>query len=156
VNGVVELGVEPVTELFIGVKQIGHEEVQVRPDFHDVILQGSSSEKKLALGFEVKKHLPSLRFEILDILGFIEDDVVPPLAFENRVILYDQFIGSDTDVKSIRFVPTVALGFTFFLIAIVRQNFEPRTPLLKFYFPVDDDRSGDYNKMRPPISSFSS
>ena len=54
------------------------------------------------MSFEVEEDLPSLGLEIFDVLGLIQDHVIPFLPSKNRVISNSYLIASDTNMKRIQ------------------------------------------------------
>jgi hypothetical protein len=63
--------------------------VHETPELHHVILQRCASEQESSLGVEPQQSLPSLGPEVLDVLSFIQDHVVPFLPSEGKVVLND-------------------------------------------------------------------
>lgn len=45
--------------------------------------------------------------EVFDIVGFIQDHIVPALTPENFLILDYQFVGGNTDMEEISFAPSL-------------------------------------------------
>ena len=86
------------------------------------ILQGCSCKQQPAFCIESQQGLPSLTLEVFNILGLIEDHIVPLLATESKVILNHELVGCDADMEGIFFTPTLSLKFSFFLGAKVGQN----------------------------------
>ena len=124
-----------------------------RPELHHIVLQRCSREQKPSFGVESEKGLPALGLEVFDVLGFIEDHVVPFLAAEGEVILDDELVGSDADVEAVVFAPTLALHFTLLLRAKVSQDLQRGAPALELHLPVDDDSCWDDDQMRAPDAS---
>lgn len=56
---------------------MGHEEVHERPELHEAVLQRGTGEEEPPLGVERQERLPALALEILDVLGLVQDEVVP-------------------------------------------------------------------------------
>ena len=56
---------------------------------------------------KVEQALPALGFEVFNILCLVQDEVSPGLASEGLVILQHQLVGRDTDVKRVRFGPSL-------------------------------------------------
>ena len=92
VNTLAERVREPLFKVLLVAEDLRHQEVHERPELHHIILQGCASQQKSTLGVEAKECLPALRLEILDVLGLVEDHVVPLLAAEGEVILNDELI----------------------------------------------------------------
>ena len=59
------------------------------PQLHDIILQGGTCQQQSPFRVEPKQGLPPLAFEILDVLGLIQDHIVPLLPSEGKVVLND-------------------------------------------------------------------
>ena len=78
---------EPLLEVLLIAEDLRHQEVHERPQLHDVILQRRARQQKSSLGVEAQECLPALRLKVLDVLGLIEDHVVPLLAAEGKVVL---------------------------------------------------------------------
>ena len=94
--------------------------------------------------------LPSIRAEVFDVMGFVQDHVVPLTSFEGVDISQDQLIARDAYVECILLQPTYAFLLPFILIAIVSQYFEARTKLLELHLPIEDDARGYHNQVRTP------
>lgn len=47
--------------------------------------------------------MPSLGFEVLDVLSLVQNHVVPFFSFENGVIGDCDFVAGDTDVETVEF-----------------------------------------------------
>lgn len=94
-----------------------------------------------------------MTLEILYVLSFVEDHVVPFLPSKGEVVLNDEFVRSNADMKGIIFAPAVSLDLSFSLRSKVCEYFEARAPLLKLHFPVHDDGGRNNNEMGSPNSS---
>ena len=90
---------EPVFEILHVGEDVGHKKVHQGPKLHHVVLQRRSCKKESTLGVETKKGLPSLTFEVLNILRFIKNHVIPLFPSECKVVLDDQLVGSDANVE---------------------------------------------------------
>jgi len=102
------------------------------------------------ISVEIEQSLPSLRSEVLDVVGFIKDHIFPPFTLEDLLIVDDKLIRGDTYMPSILFIPTFSFLFTLFRIAVVGENFEAGSPFLELHFPVEDDTRGYDNEMWTP------
>ena len=63
---------EPLLELSVGREHMGHKEMHQRPQLHQGVLKGCARQQQAPLTREVQQHLPTLRLEILDVLGLKE------------------------------------------------------------------------------------
>jgi len=113
-------------------------------------LKGCSREQQSSAGVESQQSLPSLAFEILDVLGLVENHVIPFLAPECKMVLDDELIRSDAYMERVLLAPAMTLEFAFLLRSEVRENLESGTPSFKLHFPVDDNRSRYDNQVRAP------
>ncbi len=68
-------GTKPLT--YLGPKQVRHEEVHQGPQLHQRVLQRGAREQQPAPRRKRKQRLPTLRFEVLDVVGLVQDEVVP-------------------------------------------------------------------------------
>lgn len=141
---------EPLFEVLLAAEYLRHQEMHERPKFHHIVLQWSSSQKKSSLCIKSKKSLPPLTFKVLDILGLIQDHIVPLLPSKGKVILNYKLVRGDADVERIFLAPPMPLNLPLFLRAKVGQNLQCRAPLFEFHLPVDNDCCGYNNKMRSP------
>lgn len=64
-------------------------------------LKGGSSQKKTALSVKVNQCLPTLTFKVLDVVCFVQNQVVPFLSFESKTILNCQLVRSNDDVVEV-------------------------------------------------------
>lgn len=58
-------------------EDVGHEEVHERPQLHQAVLQRGPREEETPLGVERQQRLPPLALEVLDVLSFVQDQVIP-------------------------------------------------------------------------------
>lgn len=56
---------------------------------------------------EIQEALPALGLEVLDVLGFVQNQVPPGFPSERLVILQHQFVRGDADMEGIGFSPTL-------------------------------------------------
>ena len=145
---------EPVAKVCMRMEDIRHKEMHERPKLTNIILQGSTSKKKPSLWVEIEQNLPSLGFEVLNVVGLIKDHVIPTLPSKDLFILEDKLVWGDTDVEEIDLTPTHSFSFSFFGSAKVGHNFEGWTPSFKLNFPVYQDTCGDNDEMRTPNALF--
>lgn len=89
VNRLTERVLEPVFEVTLVAKYVRHQEMHKRPELHDVILQWSSRQQQPPVRVESEQGLPSLRLEVLNVLGLVQNHVIPFLAPERKMILND-------------------------------------------------------------------
>lgn len=106
----------------------------------------------LLFGLEIEQQLPSLWFEIFNILRFVQNQVFPFLSSETLVILYDQFVWCDAYMECIHFCPADTLLFAFFLWTIVCENLKTWTPFFEFHFPIEHHGRWHHNQMWTPIT----
>lgn len=57
------------------------------PQLHEIVLQRSACQEKTTLALKVEQQLPTLGFEVFDMLGLVQDKVVPLLSSKTLVIL---------------------------------------------------------------------
>ena len=100
---------EPRLELVVAGEDVGHEEVEERPELHQVVLQGGASEEEAPLGGEVEQRPPALRAPVLDHVGLVEDQKVPLLAQEEPGVLQREGVGRDADVEGVGLGPPLPL-----------------------------------------------
>src|SRR4051812_17797533 len=81
--------VEPLLELGVRLKEMRHQEMHQRPQFHQAVLQWSPCQQKTALRGKVEKCLPSLRTEVLDMVCLVEDEIFPSFPSERLLVLDD-------------------------------------------------------------------
>lgn len=144
---------EPFLEILLTAKYLRHQEMHKRPELHDIVLEGGPRQEESSLCVKAQERLPPLTLEVLNVLSFIQDHVVPLLPSECKVILNDKFVGGDAHVERVLSTPSMTLKLAFFLRSEVGENFEGRAPLLKFHFPIDDDCSWYHDQMRTPYAS---
>lgn len=58
-------------------KDVRHQEVHQGPQLHQAVLQRGSSEKEASLRVERQERLPPLALEVFDVLGLVQDKMVP-------------------------------------------------------------------------------
>lgn len=93
-----------------------------------VFLFNAEESTAIASPVEVEQRLPALRFEVLDVLSLIQDQVFPILASKGLVILQHQLIGGDADMEGIGLGPTLNGGREGIATGLVREI--PATLLL--------------------------
>lgn len=62
---------------------------------------------------KVEKNLPSLGFEVFDVLSLVQNHVVPLFATKDRMIGNSYFVASDADVEGVEFRPAFSFLFPF-------------------------------------------
>ena len=67
-----------------------------------------------------------------------------------RVILDDQFVGSDADVEGVDFGPTRPFRLSLFRRAEVSEDFHSWAPPLEFHLPIQHDGCRDHYQVRTP------
>lgn len=101
---------KPLLELPMRLKYMRHQKMHKRPQFHQIILQRRSRQQQpptkqtfshsetlstktvrehLLLRLEIQQQLPPLRFKIFNVLRFVQNQVLPFLASETLMVLYD-------------------------------------------------------------------
>lgn len=78
---------EPLVELVVRVEQAWHDKVQQCPQLLHGVLDGGSGKEQTITAIEPKERFPSRTGRILDVLGFVQDHVLPLLALEVLLIL---------------------------------------------------------------------
>lgn len=92
------------------------------PQLHDIILQGGARQQQSPFGVEPEQGLPPLAFEVLNVLGFIQDHIVPLLPSEGEVVLNDQLIGGDAHMERVVLAPAMSLDLSLFLGSEIGQD----------------------------------
>lgn len=123
-----------------------------RPQLHQIVLQWGTSEQEAPLSVKVDQRLPPLALKILNILRFVQDQIVPLLPLEGEGILNRQLVRSNDDVVPIRFRPATSKFFAPFGGAVVTKYLHCRTEALEFSFPVENYRCRNDDKVRSPYS----
>ena len=141
---------EPLAKFLMRREQIRHEEMHQRPEFHQRVLQRRAGEKQTTLGVKVQQRLPTLRFEILDVLRFVENEILPFLSTERFGVLQHEFVRGDADVKGVDLRPALTFELPFFHRAVVGQNLERGTPFLELQLPVEHHTGGNDDQMWTP------
>ena len=73
-------------------EDLGHQEVHQRPKLHYIVLEGRSREEKPPFRIEPEERLPALTLEVFDVLGLVENHIVPLLPAEGEVVLDDELV----------------------------------------------------------------
>ena len=60
---------KPFFELSMRLEYMRHKKVHERPQLHQTVLERCARQKQSSLTLEVKQSLPSLRFEVFDVLS---------------------------------------------------------------------------------------
>lgn len=85
------------------LEDLRHQKVHQRPELHQRVLERRAGEKEPALRVEVEQRLPPLGSEVLDILGLVQDEVLPLFAAESDLVLNNNLVGSDAHVERVGF-----------------------------------------------------
>lgn len=93
-----------------------------RPQLHHVILQGCSRQEQPPPRVESEEGLPALTLEILDVLGLVQNHVIPLFASEDKVVLNHQLVRRDAHMERVIFAPALALELTFLLCPEVSED----------------------------------
>ena len=108
------------------------------------------SQQQTSLRIEIDKGLPPLALKVLDVLGFIQHQIVPPLSPKGKCILNRQLVGSNDYVVGIGFGPTCAQFFSPLGCTIVTKNLESWTESFQFRFPIQHNGRWYHNQVRAP------
>lgn len=65
------------TRTTVPSEDVGHEEMHQRPQLHQAVLQRGAREQQPPLRVESQERLPPLALEVLDVLGLVQDEMVP-------------------------------------------------------------------------------
>mmetsp|Transcript_9327 Transcript_9327/g.34919 ORF Transcript_9327/g.34919 Transcript_9327/m.34919 type:complete len:242 (-) Transcript_9327:2654-3379(-) len=76
---VVQRVAEPVAELGPVREDVGHQKMHQSPKLHQRVLQGRASQQESPLRVEADQRVPPLALEVLDVVGLVQDEVVPLL-----------------------------------------------------------------------------
>ena len=85
------------------------------PELHHVVLKRGTSKKKSSFGVKPEHRLPSLTLEVLDILSFVKDHIVPFLSTESEVVLNYELVRGDTNMEGVVFAPAMTFDLSLFL-----------------------------------------
>src|SRR5512140_2614161 len=99
---------------------------------------------------EPEQSLPSLGLEVLDVVGLVEDHVMPPPSPEYLLVLEDHLIGGDADIPHVVVRPALPFSLALLLVAVVSKDLEARAPFLELHLPVQHDAGRDDHQMRTP------
>lgn len=113
-------------------------------------MQRGAGQQQPAEGVEVQERLPLLGHVVLDVVGFVENHVVPLLALEHVVIREDDLIGGDTHMEAIQFGPSYAQLLALLGRTEIREDLECGAEALELALPVNDAGSGNDDEMRAP------
>lgn len=91
------------------------------------------------MGLEVEEDLPSLRFEVLDIMSLVKDHVIPLLPSEDGMVSYCNFVAGDADVETVQFGPPFSLLLALLSGPEVGHDLEGWAPPLELDLPVHQD-----------------
>ena len=141
---------EPLFEILLVGEDVRHQEMHEWPELHHIILQGCTSQEKSPFSVEAEKRLPSLTFEILDVLRLIKHHIVPLLSSESKMILDHKLVRSNANVKWVLFAPAVSLDSSFLLVPEIGKYLEARTPPFELHLPVHDDGGWNNDEMWSP------
>jgi hypothetical protein len=89
------------------------------------------------------------RIDILDSMGFVDDDILERKFLQSSLFDQAHFVRSNTDFEILRNEPASNNFRAFFFGAGQSDNVEIRGPLLEFTMPVLEGRLGDDNEVRP-------
>ena len=121
-DGLIEWVGEPLLEVLLAAEDLRHQEMHEGPQLHDIILQGGTSQQESPFSVEPKQGLPPLAFEVLNVLGLIQDHIVPLLPSEGKVILNDKLVRGDAHMERVFLAPTVSLDLSLFLRSEIGQD----------------------------------
>jgi len=90
---------EPLIEQLMRIKEIRHHKVEQCPKFCHIVLDRRTSEQQSVSRLEFLKGVPSLRQNILDSLGFVQNHELPLESLEGLLISNCQLIGSNDNME---------------------------------------------------------
>ena len=70
-------------------------------------MERSAGQKQTPLRLKVKQALPSLGLEVFDVLRLVKYKILPFLASECRMVLYDQLVAGDAYMEGIDLCPAL-------------------------------------------------
>jgi len=79
------------------------------PKFHNIILKWSTSQEQSPACVKPEESLPTLTFEIFNVLRFIEYHIIPFLSSKYKMILNDQLVGCDAHMERVFLAPALSL-----------------------------------------------
>mmetsp|Transcript_14522 Transcript_14522/g.42533 ORF Transcript_14522/g.42533 Transcript_14522/m.42533 type:complete len:379 (+) Transcript_14522:1826-2962(+) len=146
--------VEPLVELLGVSKDFGKEEIQQRPQFVEVVLEGSAGDEETELGVHGPHYLAEGRILVLDPVGLVDDEVLPVDLPQWALLLEYPLVRRDEYVKGV--LPRSGiLGQILshdlgpgLLVPRHLDGLDGRTPMLDLLDPVPQHRLGDYHDVR--------
>lgn len=102
------------------------------------------------MGPKSEEILPSLRFEVFDIVSLVKDHVYPRHTAENVLVGKDELVRSDANMKRVPRFPAMPSFFSLPDVTIICHNFEARKEFLQLHLPIFQDAGWDDNKVRAP------
>mmetsp|Transcript_22241 Transcript_22241/g.51171 ORF Transcript_22241/g.51171 Transcript_22241/m.51171 type:complete len:256 (+) Transcript_22241:307-1074(+) len=132
------------------LEYVRHQEMQQRPQLHQIVLERRAREKQPPLRVEIEQRLPTLRAEVLDVVRLVKHEVLPLLAPKSSLVLDDEFVRGDADMEGVRLRPSLSLELAILLGSQVGEYLERRRELLDLHLPIDHHRRRHDNQMRAP------
>lgn len=113
----------------------------------EVILKRSTSQEKSVVRIKLTKALRNNTFFVFNLVGFINDNVLPLPLLQRSHADSNTFKRGKTYIKLSRLDNVINYLFTFVLSANQVDEVDHRKPFLKFELPVRNDSFGANNKM---------
>jgi len=139
--------VEPLIKIFRGGEDVGKEEIKQTPELVEVVLKRGASQKESIVRVQLTETLRDNTFLILDLVGFIDYDVLPLPLFERTHADSDTFKGSEADIELARLDDIANDILTFALGANQVAEIDLREPLFELELPVGNDSLGANDEM---------
>jgi hypothetical protein len=106
-------------------------------------LERCTSKQEPPKGPKHKQNIPSLRFEVLDHMSFVENHVVPGLALEDVGISANQRVRRDAHIEVMLVIPPLSKLFAPFRGSMVAERDETGQELLELHFPIQKHTGWD-------------
>ena len=111
-----------------------------------VVLEGCSGQKKAVPRVELPEALRDLTLLVLDLVSFVDDDVLPLELEHLSHAKTNALKGREADVEFTRLEFVFEDVLSFFLRGDKVENSDFWDDSLEFFLPVGDDRFRDNNK----------
>ncbi|KAI3476086.1 hypothetical protein L1887_62392 [Cichorium endivia] len=123
-------------------RDVGEEEVEQRPELHEVVLERRAGDEQAGARVEGTHDLGEHRVDVLDAVRLVNDDVLPRELLERALFAQAHLVGGDEHVKVLGQQVFVDDLVALLLGALEGDHVEAGHPALELAVPVVQRRLG--------------
>lgn len=92
-------GISNAIQLHVLCRPTWKNEIKKSPELMKIVLQGGTGDQETAPADKVSNDLTQKRVDVLNAMGFVDNDVLPTELAERRLFSNAHFVRGDQDIK---------------------------------------------------------